>query len=57
MKNLYFFRKGMYFCVQYCDLKCVKDVAEVIRDSGIQLANDELQKLATTLFIARSKAA
>jgi hypothetical protein len=38
-------------------LKCVKDAAEVIRDSGIQLGNDELQKLATTLFIARSKAA
>jgi hypothetical protein len=29
----------------------------VIRDSGIQHGNDELQKLATTLFIARSKAA
>lgn len=38
-------------------LQCVKDAAEVIRDSGIQLGNDELQKLATTLFIARSKAA
>lgn len=36
-------------------LQCVKDAAEVIRDSGIQLGNDELQKLATTLFIARSK--
>jgi hypothetical protein len=38
-------------------LQCVKDAAEVIRDSGIQLGNDELQKLATTLFIQRAKAA
>ncbi len=36
-------------------LQCVQDAAEVIRESGIQLGNDELQKLATTLFIARSK--
>jgi hypothetical protein len=36
-------------------LQCVKDAAEVIRDSGIQLGNDELQKLATTLFIQRAK--
>lgn len=38
-------------------LQCVKDAAEVIRNSGIQMGNDELQKLATTLFIQRSKAA
>jgi hypothetical protein len=38
-------------------LQCVKDAAEVIRDSGIQMGNDELQKLATTLFIQRAKAA
>ena len=36
-------------------LQCVKDAADVIRASGIQLGNDELQKLATTLFIQRAK--
>jgi hypothetical protein len=36
-------------------LQCVKDAAEVIRDSGIQMGNDEVQKLATTLFIQRAK--
>ena len=36
-------------------LQCVKDASEVIRESGIQLGNDELQKLATTLFIQRAK--
>jgi hypothetical protein len=36
-------------------LQCVKDAAEVIRSSGVQLGNDELQKLATTLFIQRAK--
>ena len=36
-------------------LQCVKDAAEVIRESGVQLGNDELQKLATTLFIQRSR--
>ena len=38
-------------------LQCVKDTVEVIRNSGFQLGIDELQKLAPTLFIARSKAA
>jgi hypothetical protein len=38
-------------------LQCVVDAAAVIRDSGIQMGNDELQKLATTLFIQRAKAA
>ncbi len=38
-------------------LQCVLDAAEVIRNSGIQMGNDELQKLATTLFIQRAKAA
>jgi hypothetical protein len=38
-------------------LPYAKDAAEVIRNSGIQLGNDELQKLATTLFIQRAKAA
>ena len=36
-------------------LQCVIDAAEVIRNSGVQLGNDELQKLATTLFIARTR--
>jgi hypothetical protein len=36
-------------------LQCVKDAAEVIRSSGVQLGNDELQKLATTLFIQRTR--
>jgi hypothetical protein len=36
-------------------LQCVKDAAEVIRDSGIQLGNSELEKLAATLFITRAK--
>jgi hypothetical protein len=36
-------------------LQCVKDAAEVIRSSGVQFGNDELQKLATTLFIQRAK--
>lgn len=36
-------------------LQCVIDAADVIRSSGIQLGNDELQKLATTLFIQRAK--
>ena len=36
-------------------LQCVKDAAEVIRSSGIQLGNDELQKLAISLFIQRTR--
>ena len=36
-------------------LECVVDAADVIRSSGIQFGNDELQKLATTLFIQRSR--
>ena len=36
-------------------LQCVKDAADVIRSSGVQFGNDELQKLATTLFIQRAK--
>ena len=37
-------------------LQCVKDAADIVRDSGVQLGNDELQRLAVTLFITRSKA-
>lgn len=36
-------------------LQCVLDAADVIRASGVQLGNDELQRLATTLFIQRAK--
>lgn len=36
-------------------LQCVIDAADVIRSSGVQLGNDELQRLATTLFIQRAK--
>lgn len=36
-------------------LKCVRDAAEVVKAAGIQFNNDELQKLATTLFIQRSR--
>lgn len=36
-------------------LQCVKDATELIRDSGIQLGSDELQKLATTLSIQKAK--
>ncbi len=36
-------------------LKCVKDARFVADNSGIQFSNDELQKIATTLFIKRSR--
>jgi hypothetical protein len=36
-------------------LQCINDAAEVIKSAGIQFSNDELQKLATTLFIQRSR--
>lgn len=36
-------------------LQCLIDANDVIRSSGIQMGNDELQKLATTLFIQRAK--
>ena len=36
-------------------LQCVRDAADVVREAGIQFSNDEIQKLATTLFIKRSK--
>jgi hypothetical protein len=38
-------------------LQCVKDAADIVRDSGVQPRNDELQRLAVTLFITRSKIA
>ena len=36
-------------------LQCVKDAADVVRESGMQFSMEETQKLAGTLFIARSK--
>lgn len=36
-------------------LQCVRDAADVVRDAGIQFSNDEIQKLATTLFIQRNR--
>lgn len=36
-------------------LQCVRDAADVVKAAGIQFNNDELQKLATTLFIQRSR--
>ncbi|MFA5833953.1 MAG: hypothetical protein WDA22_10810 [Bacteroidota bacterium] len=36
-------------------LLCVRDAADVVKSAGIQFNNDELQKLATTLFIQRSR--
>jgi hypothetical protein len=36
-------------------LQCVRDAADVVKEAGIQFSNDEIQKLATTLFIQRSK--
>ncbi len=38
-------------------LQCVKDATDIVRDSGVQLGNDELQKIAVSLFIQRAKAA
>ena len=38
-------------------LLCIKDVADIVTEAGIQFSNDELQKLATTLFIQRSRLA
>jgi hypothetical protein len=37
-------------------LQSIRDAAEVVRDSGFQFSNDEMQRLATTLFIQRTRA-
>jgi hypothetical protein len=37
-------------------LNCIHDADYVAKNSGLQFSLDEIQKLATTLFIARSKA-
>ena len=36
-------------------LQSILDAADVVKAAGIQFNNDELQKLATTLFIQRSR--
>ena len=36
-------------------LQCLVDAADVVKSAGIQFSNDELQKLATTLFIQRAR--
>ena len=36
-------------------LQSVKDAAHVVEASGVQFSNDDLQKFATTMFIARVK--
>ena len=36
-------------------LQCLIDAVEVVKSAGIQFSNDELQKLATTLFIQRAR--
>lgn len=36
-------------------LQCINDATDVIKSAGIQFSNDELQKLATTLTIQRSR--
>ena len=36
-------------------LQCLIDAAEVVKSAGIQFSNEEVQKLATTLFIQRAR--
>ena len=36
-------------------LQCVMDAADVVKAAGIQFSNDEIQKLASTLFIQRAR--
>jgi len=36
-------------------LICILDASDIVKQSGIQFSNDQLQKLATTLLIARTK--
>ena len=38
-------------------LQCIRDAADIVKEAGIQFSNDELQKLATTLFIQRTRLA
>jgi hypothetical protein len=38
-------------------LQSIRDAADIVREAGIQFSNDEIQKLATTLFIQRTRLA
>jgi hypothetical protein len=38
-------------------LTCIRDAVEIAKEGGVQFSNDELQKLATTLFIQRTRLA
>jgi len=38
-------------------LVCIRDAVDIVKEAGVQFSNDELQKLATTLFIQRSRLA
>ena len=38
-------------------LASVRDAVDIVKEAGIQFSNDEIQKLATTLFIQRSRLA
>jgi hypothetical protein len=38
-------------------LQCIRDAVDIVKESGIQFSNEELQKMATTLFIQRSRLA
>jgi hypothetical protein len=34
-------------------MQCFRDVLDIVKEPGIQFSDDELQKLATMLFIQR----
>ena len=38
-------------------LQCIRDAVDIVKESGIQFSNEELQKMATALFIQRSRLA
>lgn len=38
-------------------LLCIRDAVDIMKEAEIQFSNDELQKLATTLFIQRTRLA
>lgn len=38
-------------------LQSIRDAVEIVKEAGIQFSNEELQKMATTLFIQRTRLA
>ena len=36
-------------------LQSIRDAVDIVKEAGVQFSNDELQKLATTLFIQRAR--